>query len=78
MMHKPTARVALTIGIVLMAGAAAGVGLAAAAVKITINGVDVTGLTDQKFEGCTVVFDSSGNVIVGSSKMKFTKMETQR
>jgi hypothetical protein len=35
---------------------------AAAAPSITLNGVAIDGVTDQRFEGCTVVIDAQGNI----------------
>lgn len=73
-MHRPTARVALITTIVLLAGVASSRGQAAKGVKITINGVDVTGLVDQKFEGCTVAFDSKGNVKITAPGYEIKKV----
>jgi hypothetical protein len=42
-----------------LAGAAAPVG---AAPSVTLNGVDIDGVTDQRFENCTVVIDERGNI----------------
>lgn len=42
----------------------------AAPPKIFLNGVDITGLTDQTFEGATVKLDSQGNVLIDAPKYK--------
>jgi hypothetical protein len=42
-----------------LAGAAAPAG---AAPSVTLNGVDIDGVTDQRFENCTVVIDEHGNI----------------
>ena len=34
--------------------------------SVYVNGVDVTGMTGQTFEGCTVVFDSQGNLQISA------------
>jgi hypothetical protein len=49
---------ALTIAVALLGAAAA----AAAAPSITLNGVNIDGVTSQKFENATVVIDEGGNV----------------
>jgi hypothetical protein len=37
-------------------------GPAAAAPTVTLNGVNIDGVTSQKFENCTVVIDEQGNI----------------
>lgn len=73
-MHKPTMRAAFLVGVILMAGAVAGSGLAAEGITIKINGVDVTGLANQKFEGCTVTFDSKGNLDIKAPGYEIKKV----
>jgi len=73
-MHKPTMRAALLVGIILMAGAVASSGLAAEGIIVKINGVDVTGLSNQKFEGCTVTFDDKGNVDIKAPGYEIKKV----
>jgi hypothetical protein len=73
-MHRPTARILLVACAALAAGTAAGVGLAYSGIKISINGVDVTGLTNQKFEGCTVAFDSEGNIDIKAPGYEIKKI----
>lgn len=74
-MHRPTTRAAILIGVVLAGSAAAGIGLAASGgITIRINGVDVTGLSNQKFEGCTVEFDSKGNVQITAPGYEIKKI----
>ncbi len=46
----------------LLAAAAAGVAVPASAASVTLNGVNIDGVTNQKFENCTVVIDERGNV----------------
>ncbi|MBW2264200.1 MAG: hypothetical protein JRG91_19720, partial [Deltaproteobacteria bacterium] len=73
-MHKPTMRAAFMVSVILMAGAAASSGLAAGGITVTVNGVDVTGLSNQKFEGCTVTFDSKGNVAIKAPGYEIKKV----
>jgi hypothetical protein len=49
---------ALTLTVALLGASAP----ALAAPSITLNGVAIDGVTDQKFENCTVVIDALGNV----------------
>ncbi len=49
---------ALTLTIALLGASAP----ALAAPSLTLNGVAIDGVTDQKFENCTVVIDAQGNV----------------
>jgi hypothetical protein len=49
---------ALSLAAVLLGASAP----ALAAPSITLNGVGIDGVTDQKFENCTVVIDAQGNV----------------
>lgn len=44
-----------------LAGAAAA-GPAGAAPSVTLNGVSIDGVTNQKFENCTVTIDADGNI----------------
>jgi hypothetical protein len=37
---------------------------AAAPPSVTLNGVNIDGVTNQKFENCTVVIDEKGNVLI--------------
>ncbi|HEX9401430.1 MAG TPA: hypothetical protein VF912_15075 [Anaeromyxobacter sp.] len=37
---------------------------AAAAPSVTLNGVNIDGVTNQKFENCTVIIDERGNVAI--------------
>jgi hypothetical protein len=46
-------------------------------IEIRINGVDVTGLVNQKFEGCTVVFDDEGNLDITAPGYTIKKVEDQ-
>jgi len=52
--------VTLPLGLIL--ALLASTGSEAGAVEVFFNGVRVTGLKDQTFQGCTVQFDSSGQV----------------
>lgn len=45
-------------------------------IKIFLNGVDVTGLTDQSFKGCTVTFDSQGNIYINAPGYRVKRIET--
>lgn len=49
---------ALSIALALLGAS----GPAAAAPSVTLNGVNIDGVTNQKFEACTVVIDEAGNV----------------
>ena len=49
-------------------------GDASQGIKVSINGVDVTGLTSQKFEGCTVAFDASGNIAIDAPGYQVKKV----
>ena len=51
-------RLALSLAVALLCVA----GPAAAAPSVTLNGVGIDGVTNQKFENCTVVIDAQGNV----------------
>ncbi len=46
----------------LLAAAFAGAAAHAHAASVTLNGVNIDGVTNQKFENCTVVIDERGNV----------------
>ncbi len=64
------ALVAATVALTMAAA-----GDAAQGIKVTINGVDVTGLTSQKFEGCTVAFDESGNISIEAPGYQIKKVD---
>lgn len=38
--------------------------------KLFLNGVDITGVTDQEFEGTTVKIDSAGNIFIDAPQYK--------
>jgi hypothetical protein len=46
----------------LVAVALAGAAAPASAASVTLNGVNIDGVTGQKFENCTVTIDADGNV----------------
>jgi hypothetical protein len=48
----------------------------AMAVEIFFNGVKVTGLRNQSFQGCKVDFDANGNVLITAQGYAVQKMET--
>lgn len=43
---------------------------ASAQTKIFLNGVDITGVNDQTFEGANVTIDSMGNVLINAPQYK--------
>jgi hypothetical protein len=50
------------LALLLAAGLAGAAAPAAGAPSVTLNGVNIDGVTGQKFENCTVVIDERGNV----------------
>lgn len=50
------------LALVVAAVVAGLAGPARAGPSLTLNGVPIDGVTDQRFEGCTVVIDAAGNV----------------
>jgi len=70
-MQRSVARASLAGAIFLAAGA---VGGAESGFTVTINGVDVTGLVNQKFENCIVEFDGSGNVKITAPGYEIKKI----
>lgn len=50
-------------------------GGSAHAVEVFFNGVQVTGLKNQTFEGCKVKFDSGGNVHITAKGYKVKRMD---
>lgn len=52
-------RIALVLALVVASSAAA-----AKPKGVFLNGVAIDGVTDQKFENCTVVIDSDGNILI--------------
>ncbi len=75
-MPRSLSRMAVMLGTVLVASVTTGRGDASdAQIRIVINGVDVTGLTAQKFEGCTVVFDDEGNLDITAPGYTIKKVE---
>jgi hypothetical protein len=50
------------LALLLAAGLAGAAAPAAGAPSVTLNGVDIDGVTGQKFENCTVVIDERGNI----------------
>lgn len=75
-MHKNTSRAAVLALVVLATGVAASKGDAGEnCFTVVINGVDVTGLTSQTFEGCKVVFDDKGNVDITAPGYSIKKVE---
>ena len=65
-------------GIVLPAAVVLGLLLApatATAVEVFFNGVQVTGLKNQSFEGCKVKFDANGNVRITAKGYTVKRME---
>src|SRR5512133_823644 len=50
------------LALLLAAGLAGAATPAAGAPSVTLNGVNIDGVTGQRFENCTVVIDERGNV----------------
>ena len=50
------------LALLLAAGLAGAATPAAGAPSVTLNGVNIDGVTGQRFENCTVVIDEQGNV----------------
>lgn len=50
------------LALLVAVGLAGTAGGASAAPSLTLNGVAIDGITDQRFENCTVVIDAQGNV----------------
>jgi hypothetical protein len=44
--------------------------------KVFVNYVDVTGLVNQEFKGCTVRFDDKGNVYIDAPGYKIKKLDS--
>ncbi len=65
MKHKYRVLSLVTAAACLLLSPAAG-----ASGYVFLNGVPVTGMKNQKFEGCTVVFDASGNVQISAPGIK--------
>jgi len=45
--------------------------------KVYINNVDVTGLKNQEFKGCTVKFDENGNIYIDAPQYKIKRLDAQ-
>ena len=51
--------------------------MAIGAPTVTINGYNVTGITNQKFENVAVEFDASGNIIISAPNYKLVEGPTK-
>lgn len=57
-------RIALVLALVVAPLTFSGAAFAKAAKGVFLNGVNIDGVTDQKFENCTVVIDADGNILI--------------
>jgi hypothetical protein len=65
---KSLSKVAAVAAVLLVAGQAR-------AVEVFFNGVQVTGLKSQSFEGCRVKFDADGNVHITAKGYKVKRLD---
>src|ERR1700722_530991 len=63
-MSVPEAYMSSRIRLAMMIAAALVISSSAVASSVYLNGVNIDGVTDQKFEKCTVRIDSQGNVFI--------------
>ncbi len=51
--------------------------IATADPMVTLNGTDITGLTNQRFENATVVFDAKGNIAISAPQYKILTTDSK-